>query len=144
MPPRRVPISPDIEKLIQEAFTQLHAQAKPMHCPPLCQTPPHPPFLCPQWFWSLSHQACSMRQQPGQNGNVSLVDPLCPPTLSKLNSTHFHKHTVTSHSKLWNSIQKIQHSKLTVLTWELRSRISNSDSIPRKIDLKSGTNSRLM
>jgi hypothetical protein len=29
MPPRRVPISPDIEKLIQEACTQLRAQAKP-------------------------------------------------------------------------------------------------------------------
>jgi len=29
MPPRRVPISPDIKKLVQEAYTQLCAQAKP-------------------------------------------------------------------------------------------------------------------
>jgi hypothetical protein len=107
----------------------------------LCQTLPHPLFLCPQQFWSLSHQACFMSQQPGQNENVSLVDLPHPPTLSKLKSTHFHKHTVTSHNKLWNSVQKIRHSKLTVLSWELRSRISNSDSIPRRINLKSGTNS---
>jgi len=29
MPPRRVSVGPDVEKLIQEACTQLHAQAKP-------------------------------------------------------------------------------------------------------------------
>lgn len=52
--------------------------------------------------------------------------------------TDFRNHMVTPHSKLRNSAQKFWHSKLTVLLWELRSRISNDS---RRIGLKKATNS---
>src|SRR6266404_4279083 len=107
----------------------------PLHHVLLCQTPPHLLFVRPQPSWDPSNQAC-----PSQNGEVSVVDPRCQ---SKLNSTHFCKHTVTSHSKLQNSAQRIQLSWLTALLQELRSRILNGGSMQRRIGLKSGTNSML-
>lgn len=117
------------------------------HPPPLAPPSVVPnssalPFIHSRWSWSPSHKACSMHLQPSQNGNVSPVDPPRLPTRSKLNSKHtFCKHTVTSHSSIWNFVQKIRRLKPTVLSRELRSWTSNGDSTLRRIDLKSCANS---